>query len=202
MMPQPRIRPLVALTLGAGLLAGTAAHAEPRTFELDPEHLSIGFLVEHVGYQQQLGMFLEAEGEFVYDEATRTLHSGEVRVQSESVFTNHEERDGHLRSDDFLDSESHPVIRFEAGELDLGDDNTGTLEGDLTLLGTTRPVTLDVTLNKTGRYPFGDKAYVLGGSARGVIQRSEFGMTYGVEGDLVGDRVELILEFEAVRQPR
>lgn len=182
-------------------LTATCSQAEPRTFEIDPEHFSVGFLVEHAGYDKTLGMFREAEGSFVYDEAEQTLHSGEVVVQAESVFTNHAERDDHLRGGDFLDVSDYPEIVFEADELTMTGEREGTLTGELTLLGTTREIELDITINKTGPYPFGDNAYVLGASARGTIERSRFGMTYGVSGDMVGDEVELILEFEAVRQP-
>jgi polyisoprenoid-binding protein YceI len=191
----------LATSLMLVLTAGVA-HAEPRTFKIDPDHFSIGFLVEHAGYGKTLGMFREGQGSFVYDEAEQTLHSGQVTVQADSVFTNHDKRDGHLRSDDFLNADDYPEIRFKATDLTLNQDQEGTLTGELTLLGTTRTIELSVTINKTDRYPFGDNAYVLGASARGTIERSRFGMNYGVDGDLVGDEVELILEFEAVRQPR
>jgi len=194
-----RVTTLAVLILT--MITASASLAEPRRFEIDPEHFSVGFLVEHAGYDKTLGMFREAEGSFVYDEAEQELHSGEVTVQADSVFTNHGERDEHLRGGDFLAVSEHPVIRFEATALEMSNDTNGTLKGDLTLLGTTRPIELAITINKTGAYPFGDNAYVLGASARGTIERSDFGMTYGVEGNLVGDEVELILEFEAVRQP-
>ena len=64
----------------------------------------------------------------------------------------------------------------------------------------TQPVVLDVTWNRSGRYPFGDKHYAIGISARTSIKRSDFGMTYALEGDMVGDTVDIILEFEAIRQ--
>lgn len=73
------------------------------------------------------------------------------------------------------------------------------MTGDLTLLGTTLPLTLDVTLNKAAPYPFGHQRFVLGISARGTLKRSDFGMTYGVENQLVGDEVQIIIETEAMR---
>lgn len=182
------------------LAAGMPAQAEPEEFEIDENHFSVGFLVEHVGYADTLGQFLEAEGRFVYDEAANELHSGEVIVQADSVFTNHEERDEHLRADDFLDAASHETIRFEATEWRPDGERRGTLAGELTLLGKTRPVTLDVTLNKSAEYPFGHGEYTLGVSARTTIERSQWGMNYAVENGLVGDEVELIFEFEAIRQ--
>ena len=192
---------MAALALGGGLVLGVLpAQAEPHTYRIDPEHFSIGFLIDHVGYQKQLGMFLEGEGEFVYDAQTQALSSGRVEIPADSLFTDHEERDEHVLSDDFLDAEEYPSIVFEVTDFSAESDTQGTLTGDLTLLGETRPVTLDVTLNKAEKYPFGHKQYTLGLSARTTIARSEWGMTYGVDNGLVGDEVELIFELEAIRQ--
>lgn len=178
----------------------TASRAEPATYEIDQDHFSIGFLVSHIGYADTLGQFLEAEGSFVYDEAANELREGEVVVEAGSVFTNHEDRDDHLRNDDFLDVDAHETIRFVATEWIPNDAEGGTLRGDLTLLGTTHPVSLQVSLNKAAAYPFGHGKHTLGLSARTTIQRSDWGMTYAVENGLVGDDVKLIFEFEAIRQ--
>ncbi|MEM6341044.1 MAG: YceI family protein, partial [Pseudomonadota bacterium] len=78
-------------------------------------------------------------------------------------------------------------------------ETSGQVTGDLTLLGQTQPVTLDVTLNKAAEYPFGHKRFVLGLSLESSIKRSEFGMTYGVENGLVGDDVTIRIETEAMR---
>jgi polyisoprenoid-binding protein YceI len=188
------------LVLTVGVLTTPMASAEQRTYEIDPDHFSIGFLTEHIGYADTLGMFLEGRGEFVYDEQTQRLHSGRVEITADSAFTNHDDRDDHLRSDDFLDAGRYPTIVFEATGLETHSDRQGTLEGDLTLLGETRPVTLEVTLNKAATYPFGHEQHTLGLSARTTLQRSDWGMTYGVDNGLVGDEVELILELEAIRQ--
>lgn len=188
--------------LFAALAVGIAAplQAEPAEFEIDESHFSIGFLVEHVGYADTLGQFLEAEGRFVYDEAANELQEGQVVIQADSVFTNHDKRDEHLRNDDFLDADKHRTIRFDATEWVPDNGNSGTLKGDLTLLDETRPVELDVTLNKSAEYPFGHGKHTLGISARTTINRGQWGMTYAVDNGLVGDEVELIFEFEAIRQ--
>ncbi|WP_253273021.1 YceI family protein [Halomonas sp. PR-M31] len=190
---------IVAVT-GGLLLGASTAQAEPQTYRIDPEHFSIGFLIDHIGYQKQLGMFLEGEGEFVYDEQAQTLSSARVEIPAASLFTNHEKRDGHVLSDDFLDAEEYPAIVFEATDFNADSDTQGTLTGDLTMLGETHPVTLDVTLNKAEKYPFGHKQYTFGLSARTTLNRSEWGMTYGVDNGMVGDEVELIFEFEGIRQ--
>lgn len=201
-MERRRLRQSATTLLAAATLgAATAGHAGDR-WVIDDEHFSIMFAVSHGGFQQQLGMFLEAEGEFVYDEEADELHAGSVAVYSDSVFSNHEGRDDHLRDRDFLDADNHPTITFEATGYDP---TAGKLYGDFTLLGTTRPIALDVEVNRVGEYPFGaglfrSPPYVLGASVRGTIRRSEYGMTYGIEDEMVGDEVGITIEFEARRE--
>lgn len=194
------MKKIASLILAPALLAAGLAHAEPREFKIDDEHFSIGFLIGHIGYKQQLGMFLEGGGNFVWDESANELHSGDVVIKANSVFTNHDRRDNHVRSDDFLNARRHPDIRFEAKAWEPADDNSGTLRGDLSLLGQTHPVDLEVTINRRAEYPFGHEQYTVGMSARTTIQRSQWGMSYALEDNLVSDEVQLILEFEAIAQ--
>ena len=200
-MTRPLARAPFAAALLAAVLAGlpVAAAAEPRQFVIDPEHFSIMFRAGHIGYQQQIGMFLEGQGRFMFDEASRELSDLVVEIDARSVFTNHQARDNHLRSGDFLDAEAHPLIRFVMTGAEPSSETTGQVTGDLTIRGITRPVTVDVTLNKIGPYPWGSN-YVLGVSAETTIQRSEFGSTYALEGELVSDAIELVFEIEAIRQ--
>lgn len=188
------------LTLFATLLITAPLVAEPRRYEIDPEHLTIGFLVEHVGFAKVFGRFRDAAGHFTFDEETGTLSDVRVVVQTASVFSNVDARDQHLKSEDFLDVESHPTLVFEADRAVLEDRKT-ELDGRLTLLGIEKPLTLSVTWNKSGVSPLPGDPYVAGFSARGSFLRSDYGMTYGVADGLVGDEVELIIELEAQRQP-
>ena len=188
---------LVALLM----LCATGASAEPTDWNIDPEHFSIAFEAEHVSYQRQLGFFLEGSGSFRYDADTRELSSGRVEIQADSIFSNHERRDDHLRGRDFLNVRRNPVIVFEATGYTPGSiGDSGVLTGNLTLLGNTHPVELEVTINKQARYPFGHRRETLGISARTTILRSLWGMDYGVADDLVGDEVTLRFEFEALQQ--
>jgi polyisoprenoid-binding protein YceI len=184
----------------AALAHAAPAAAAPARYRLDPEHLSIGFLVGHIGYADVLGQFLRAEGSFVLDEEARSVTEIEVTIDAASVFSNHAARDEHVRKADFLDVARFPSITFVGTGARATGPSTGTIEGNLTIRGVTRPVTLDVTLNKTGPYPFGEN-YVAGVSARTSIRRSEFGMTYAVENGWVGDEVQVIIELEAIREP-
>lgn len=194
-------RLLTPLLLATALLAGPAT-AEPQRYVLDPTHLSVGFLVDHLGYAKTLGMFREVEGEFQFDEDTGVMTDLEVRIDTASVFTNHDGRDEHLRGGDFLDVKRHPQMIYRAARAEPTADRRYRIEGELELLGERRPVVLEATWNKSGGYPFVIALFegmpkVIGISARGSFQRSDFGMDYVVDKGWVGDEVELIIEFEA-----
>lgn len=186
-------------TLIAGVVFSSATFAAPAQYELDPDHTGIMFTVDHVGYAGTFGHFLEATGSFTYDMETQTLSDVNVVIQSASLETFNDARDNHVQSGDFLNVSAHPEITFTATGGTPQSDTAGTVTGDLTILGQTQPMTLDVTLNKAAEYPFGHKRFVLGLSLRGELQRSAFGMTYGVENGLVGDTVSIQIETEAMR---
>ncbi|MGI9336638.1 MAG: YceI family protein [Gammaproteobacteria bacterium] len=184
-------------------LSPRATLADAQKFEIDPEHFTVAFLVEHIGYAKTLGLFRKAKGSFSFDEATGALSDIQVTVDTASVDTNHKKRDEHLRSKEFLHVDAHPQMRFAASKVSKTAERSYTIEGALTLIGRTQPITLQASWNKIGEYPFGgvlSKPYVLGVSARGSFKRSAFGMMYAVDNGWVGDEVELILEFEARRQ--
>lgn len=193
-----RFSAVTALCAVTALGVAQPAQAEPVTWEIDPEHTVVAFTVMHLDFAKVLGRFSEIEGDFVYDPESREL--GEVRVEigADSVDTDHEERDGHVRSDDFLDAEEHPRITFTADGGTAESETRGTVTGDLTIRGVTQPVMLDLTLNKRGEYPFGHGKDTLGISATTEIKRSDFDMTYALP-TMVGDTVEIMLEFEAIR---
>ena len=188
-----------AIALPAAVALSPAAMAEPRNFVVDDEHFSMFFEIMHIGYAPVMGMFRDIEGQFEYNEETGELNSGKLVFKASSVFTNHDKRDDHLRKPDFLDASKHPDITFVVSDFEKTGDNTGIVTGDLTLLGQTRPVDVNVTLNKAAEYPIGHEDYTLGISAEAVINRSDWGMTYGLENGLVGDEVRLRFGFEAIK---
>jgi polyisoprenoid-binding protein YceI len=188
------------LLLLVTIVFAPAVRAEPATYRIDPEHCSIAFLIEHVGYAKMIGQFTQVSGEFVYDEQARQLRSGSVEIRSHSVSTHHDQRDAHVRNQDFLNADAHPIVRFTATEYRPHGESGGVLRGDLAMLGQTHPIELRITLNKASAYPFGHRKHTLGVSATATIQRSRWGMSYGVANGMVGDAVELLFEFEAQRQ--
>lgn len=190
---------LAALLAVSLVFTAGPASAEPQRFELDPDHTSIAFKSMHIGYANVIGLFREVSGSFTFDEEELTLSDVEVVIETDSVFTNHEKRDQHLRSPDFLNSAEFPEMTFVGISTEKVSDSEGIIHGELTMLGQTHPLTLNVTLNKVGQYPFGDN-YSVGVSATGTVVRSQYGMTYAVDNGWVGDEIELMLEFEAIRQ--
>lgn len=182
------------------LASSLPAWAQPAPYVIDREHAHFAFMVSHIGFARTMGEFREVEGRFTFDEAAMTVSDVKVTIKTASVDTNHDKRDAHLRKKDFFWTDEHPTMTFVGTKAERTGERTGKLTGDLTLRGVTRPVTFDLTLNKTGRYPFGDKHYAVGASARGQIKRSDFGMTYAVADGLVGDVVDIVIEFEGIRQ--
>lgn len=193
-----------ACALAAAIVYGHAAHAASRTFEIDPDHLFVAFLISHSGYAKIVGQFLRGEGHLVYDEATGTIESGTVTVYSKSVFTGHHQRDKILRGPDFLNVTQHPEIVFELSSFEgverRGGGQAGQLSGQLSMRGITRPVTFDATINRVGpRSGAEDAPYILGASARITIARSRWAMTEGIGSGELADGVELIVELQARR---
>lgn len=181
------------------LLASSPAYAEPRNFTLDPDHLTVAFLVRHLGFAKVLGVFREVKGTVVFDEAVPDVQKIEVSVATKSVDTGHRARDNHLRSGDFLDSNRHPQMVFTMTGAEKTGARTGKVTGNLSLRGQSHPLVLDVVWNDAAAYPFGDRHYAVGISARGALKRSLWGMNYGVADGLVGDDVEILIEAELIR---
>ncbi len=135
------VRLLAALLLLLpGLGAAGAARADAARYELDPEHLTVAFLVEHIGYAKTLGQFRKASGGFRYDPASGALSDLRIVVETASVDSGHAKRDGHLRGRDFLDVERFPTMTFTARTAQRVGERGYRIEGELELLGRRRPL--------------------------------------------------------------
>jgi len=192
-------RPPLLLPCCVLLLSIASAPAPAERFELDPDHSVVAFTIGHVGFSNVLGRFTEVGGGFDYDEDRLLLENLVVTVGTASVDTDHAARDEHVRKADFLDVKRHPEMVFRVERATLRDGDGGPVEGTLELLGTTLPLTLEVSVNRSADYPFGHERYTHGISASGTLARSDYGMDYGVANGLVGDEVTLIIETEAPR---
>ena len=192
----PRAAAAIALMLGSAV--PMAAQAEMSRYELDPDHTVVAFMIDHIGYAKVLGQFTEVSGHFMYDAEARELGEVRVRVPIASVETFNDPRDQHILSEDFLWADQQPEMVFTADGGDPDTDTTGTVTGTLSLRGVEAPLTLAVTLNKVGAYPFGHGRETVGISARGSVLRSDSGSTYALGGGIVGDEVEIIIEAEGL----
>lgn len=187
---------LSALVLAGGLAVTAAAPASANTFTIDTSHSNIVFLVSHLGYARMVGQFQDWSGNFTFDESKPESASVQLTIKTESVDTDLQKRDDHLRSADFFNAVEFPEMTFASKAVEVTGKNSGKLTGDLTLLGVTKPVTLDVTFNKAATNPWG--TFAAGFSATGSLKRSDFGMTTMLGG--LGDEITLIIEVEGLQQ--
>lgn len=193
---------LFLATASFGVLMNPA-HAQPASYELDPEHTVVAFLVDHIGYAKILGMFRAVQGSYRFDEDAVVLSQVRIEVDTASVFSNSRSRDDHLKGPDFLNSAQFPKMVFTSNGAQRTGERTFDIVGELELLGKKQPLTLQATWNKSATSPigpFGRKPYLMGVSARGSFKRSAFGMNYAVANGWVGDDIPLIIEFEAIRK--
>jgi polyisoprenoid-binding protein YceI len=167
------------------------------TYNLDPSHASVGFAVRHLGMSSVRGAFQRFQGSLEASGETPVLQ-GTVDVAS--ISTADEQRDAHLTAPDFFDVERHPEIRFHSTAIDLGDDGTVKLAGEITIKGVTKPIELTGTIGG-GADPWGNER--VGIDLEGTIDRREFGLKWNQtlpNGDLlVGNEVKLLVNAEAVK---
>jgi len=190
------MKKLLSAAVLAATLASAPAFAAPVAYKVDPSHLSVAFIVNHLGFANLIGRFNTAAGELSFDKDAVEKSSLSVSIDAASVDTNHAKRDEHLRSPDFFNAKEFPKMTFKSTKIEKTGANTGTLHGDFTMLGVTKPVTLAVTFNKDG-VSAASKLETAGFSARGTIKRSDFGMKYGVPN--ISDDIQLLIEAEAVK---
>lgn len=167
---------------------------------IDPEHSHVGFVVRHLGICNVGGSFPAVAGTIVTAEQPEDSHV-QATIEAASVHTASEKRDAHLRSADFFDVERHPVWTFQSTAVNVGAEEW-QLAGELTIRGTTRPVTFTTRLPAFG--PGNKPGSVRAGfSARGAVDRSDFGLSFNAPipggGVVLGERVQLVLEIEAER---
>ena len=191
----------IAVLLGTStLLIGTIAPgAKAKTYTIDNDHTAVVFRVNHLGFSNVFGRFNDLAGAVDFD-GDWSAGKVELTIQTASIDTAVAQRDDHLRSPDFFNAVEFPTIRFESTGVKKDGDQRGTLTGNLTLLGVTKPVTLDVTFNKVGPHPSPQMAgvEVAGFSAKTTVKRSEFGMKTFLPG--VGDDIEIWLEVEGLHK--
>ncbi len=180
------------IALFACLFSLSAQAADSYSF--DPSHTNILWHASHFGFSSPSGRFGIKEGTLTLDEAAPEKSSVSVVVDTTDLVTGIAKFDAHLKSADFLDVEKFPTAQFTSTKVEVTGKNTANVYGDFTLHGVTKPVVLQVTLNKMGEHPMSHKQAV-GFSASTMIKRSEFGIDKYVPS--ISDEVQIAIEAEA-----
>ena len=171
------------------------------TWILDTAHTSIAFVARHAMVTKVRGTFEEFEGSVVFDEANPEASVAKAVIKTASVNTQNADRDGHVRGDDFFSVEQYPEMTFESTSFDI-DGTSGTVTGDLTLKGITKPVTLDVEVFGVEEDPFGNVR--VGFEASTKINRKDFGVDFqaplGSGGVLVSEQITIEIDGSGIKQ--
>ncbi|MBI1337825.1 MAG: polyisoprenoid-binding protein [Phycisphaera sp.] len=173
-----------------GVMGLGVANLHAQGYSLDTAHTAVVFKIKHMGYSHTYGRFNDIAGSITTGDAP----SFEFTIKTASVDTHNDKRDEHLRSPDFFNVRQFPVITFKstkATPTDTGYD----LEGDLTLMGVTKPLTVKLVKNAEGKDPWGKERD--GFDTEFTIKRSDFGMDKMLEN--IGDDVHLYVSFEGIK---
>jgi len=182
----------------ASLLAATfasAAIAAPETFQIDPTHTAPRFEYSHFGYSNQIHRFDKTSGVVTIDREART-GSVDVTIDATSVNTGFETFNEHIQGKDFFDTAEFPTITFKSTKVIFEGDEPAKVEGNLTIKGVTKPVTLTVTSFHKMPHPI-EKKDAIGANATATIKRSEFNA--GKYAPYVSDDVTLLIALEAIK---
>ena len=176
--------------------ASAPAFAAPETFAIDGTHTVPRFSYSHLGYSTQLSRFDKTTGKVVFDKAART-GSVDIAIDMKSVNTGYATFNEHLQAEDFFDTAKYPTATFKSTKVAFDGDKPATIEGNLTIKGVTKPVTLTVTSFQAMLHPMAKKD-AIGANAYTTIKRSEFNA--GKYAPHVGDEVRIDIALEAIKE--
>jgi len=171
-------------------------NAQVEVYEFDKAHTQILFYADHLGFSRSQGEFHEYEGQFIFDRTKPENSKVDVVIKTSSIDMDLDRWDEHMKNKDFFDVENFPEMSFKSTAVEVTGENSANITGDLTILDITKPVVLQTTHNKSGVHPFNNK-FIAGFSARTTIDRSEWGMKYGLP--MMSPEVEIIIEVEGVK---
>ncbi len=183
-----------ALVLAA--VAAAPALAAPETYVVDGNHTFPHFSYSHLGYSIQMSRFDKATGTVSLDKAARTA-AVDIVIDTKSVSTGSATFNEHIQGEDFLDTAKYPTATFKSTKVNFEGDKPASIEGNLTLKGITKPVTLTVTDFKAAPHPMMKKD-AIGANATTKVKRTDFNMGKNVP--YVGDEVTIDIALEAVKQ--
>ena len=166
------------------------------SYTIDPSHTYPHFSVSHLGFSTMQGRFDKSSGKVTLDRAAKK-GSVEIVIEAASISTGWAKRDEHLRGPDFFNAAEFPSVTYKSSAVKFQGDSPSSVEGTLTLLGVSKPVTLSIDTFKCGIDPMDPlrQKEKCGAAASTQIKRSDFGMTYGLPN--AGDDIKLVFEVEA-----
>ncbi|HEX6568627.1 MAG TPA: YceI family protein [Acidimicrobiales bacterium] len=171
------------------------------TYAIDPAHSRIGFVARHAMITKVRGSFNEFTGTGYFDTEDPSKSHLQLTIEAASIDTRNADRDGHLRTNDFLDMEKYPQITYTSTSVSQLDADTYRVTGDLTIKGVSKPVTVDFEYAGTAVDPFGNHRIGLEGSV--VINRKDWGVNWNAAldagGVLVSEKVTLEFEVSAIK---
>jgi polyisoprenoid-binding protein YceI len=176
-------------------LASTTAFAAPLTYKIDANHTDVVASWSHFGFSNPIAHFGKVDGNIVYDPAKVGDSKVEVTIPLSGLNAHYDAFDEHLRSADFFDAEKFPNVTFKSTSVKAAGKDKLKVTGDLTIKGITKPVVLDVTINKIGIQPMA-KREAAGFSATATVKRTDFGL--GLYAPNVSDEVKLTITTEAI----
>ncbi|MER6271336.1 MULTISPECIES: YceI family protein [unclassified Streptomyces] len=186
-------------TPAAGTTAETAALTGDYT--IDPAHTTLGFVARHAMVTNVKGSFQEFEGTLHLDGTDPSKSTASLDIKMDSITTGSPDRDGHLKSADFFKIDEFPTMTFRSTEAEALGGEDYRITGDLTILGVTRPVTIDLEFNGAAKDPFGNERVGFEGKAE--IKRSDWGVTWNAAletgGVLVSDKIKLNFDISAIK---
>lgn len=171
-------------------------------YTIDPAHTTIGFVARHAMVTNVKGSFQDFTGTLQLDGSDPSKSTATIDVVMDSIETGNADRDGHLKSSDFFKTDEFPTMTFRTTKAEaLGGDDY-RITGDLTILGTTKPLTIDLEFNGAATDPFGNQR--VGFEGKSEILRSEWGLTWNAAletgGVLVSDKIKLNFDISAIRK--
>ncbi|WP_405528139.1 YceI family protein [Streptomyces canus] len=170
-------------------------------YTIDASHSTIGFTVRHAMVTNVKGKFDEFSGSLHLDGGDPSASTASIDVKMDSIDTGSADRDGHLKSADFFKIEEFPTMTFRSTKAEALGDEDYRITGDLTVLGTTKPLTIDLEFNGAAKDPFGNERVGFEGKAE--IKRSEWGLTWNAAletgGVLISDKIKLSFDISAIK---
>ncbi len=186
------------ILLSIFIFCGTSgAIAAPEKYQIDKEHTTILFFVNHGGFSDKVGRFTDYDGYFSFDEKNPKLSHVEITFRTAGIETGSSALDKILQEKLWFNTKQYPEAKFKSSQVNITGNNTANVIGWFTLLGKEKSATLNVVFNKAATNPV-SKNYIAGFSVDTVINRSDFGMNNLVP--MIGENVRIHAEIEGIRQ--